>query len=227
MIGWPGGSAEPATLAAVDDQAVEAALTRSPKQLAVWLLRLIVQLEPLAFEQRHRRALAERRVIVLQGVDGMGYVTGEVSAADAAAIDATLAAAARSLGAEDPRNDQQRRADVFADLLLGRLGLTEPADPDQADDAAGDAAGGDWLEVEDVDLETGELLGTRWQQLDEDGEVIGEPVDQTPTAPDGALRLDGIAVGAATACGPDRGPLPVLQGEAVAWLGRSSRRSAA
>ena len=53
---------EPATLAAVDDQAVEAALTRSPKQLAVWLLRLIVQLEPLAFEQRHRRALAERRV---------------------------------------------------------------------------------------------------------------------------------------------------------------------
>ena len=122
---------EPRTLAAVDDQAVEAALTRSPKQLAVWLLRLIVQLEPLAFEQRHRRALAERRVTVLQGVDGMGYVTGEVSAADAAAIDATLAAAARSLGAEDPRNDQQRRADVFADLLLGRLGLTEPTDPDR------------------------------------------------------------------------------------------------
>jgi hypothetical protein len=86
------------TLAAIDDQVVEAAQTRCPKQLSCWLLRLVVRLEPLAFEQRHRRALAERRVTVVQGVDGMGYVTGEVSAADAAAIDAALAAAARSLG---------------------------------------------------------------------------------------------------------------------------------
>ena len=75
---------EAATLAALDEQAVAAAQTRSPKQLQVWLLRLVVQLEPLAFEQRHRRALAERRVTVVQGADGMGYVTGEVSATDAA-----------------------------------------------------------------------------------------------------------------------------------------------
>ena len=80
---------ETATLAALDEQAVDAAQTRSPKQLQVWLLRLVVQLEPLAFAQRHRRALAERRVTVVQGADGIGYVTGEVSAADAAAIDAT------------------------------------------------------------------------------------------------------------------------------------------
>jgi hypothetical protein len=88
---------EPSTLAALDEQAVDAAQTRSPKQLAVWLLRLVLQLEPLAFKQRHRRALAERRVTVIQGVDGLGYVTGEVSAADAAAIDGMLAAAPRSL----------------------------------------------------------------------------------------------------------------------------------
>ena len=48
------------TLAAIDEQAVDAADTRSPKQRQVWLLRLVVQLEPLAFAQRHRRALAER-----------------------------------------------------------------------------------------------------------------------------------------------------------------------
>jgi hypothetical protein len=112
---------ETPTLAAVDQQAVDAAQTRSPKQLSVWLLRLVVQLEPLAFAERHRRALAERRVTVGQGVDGIGYVTGEVSAADAAAIDAALAAMPRSLGATDPRTEQQRRADLFADLLLGRL----------------------------------------------------------------------------------------------------------
>ncbi len=65
----------------------------------------------------------------------MGYVTGEVSAADAAAIDGMLAAAARSLGAEDPRTEQQRRSDLFADLLLGRLHLTDP-DEDQTSHAA-------------------------------------------------------------------------------------------
>jgi Domain of unknown function (DUF222) len=165
------------TLAAIDDEVVEAAQTRCPKQLGSWLLRLVVRLEPLAFEQRHRRALAERRVTVVQGADGMGYVTGEVSAADAGAIDATLAAAARSLGADDPRNEQQRRSDLFADLLLGRLGLAEPSEPDAGAEAAPDQ---DWLEMEDIDPETGELLGTRWQRIDSDGEVVGEPVDEPP-----------------------------------------------
>jgi hypothetical protein len=152
---------EPHTLAAIDDRVVEAAQTRCPKQLGIWLLRLVVQLEPLPFERRHQRALEERRVTVLQGADGMGYVTGEVSAADAAAIDATLAAAARNLGADDLRTDQQRRADVFADLLLGRVGLTESPDEltETAETAEPGGADDDWLEVEDVDPETGEFWG--------------------------------------------------------------------
>ena len=123
---------EAATLAAIDDQVIEAAHTRTPKQLQVWLLRLVVRLEPLAFEQRHRRALAERRVTVAQGADGIGYVTGEVSAQDAAAIDGMLAATARTLGADDPRTDQQRRSDLFADLLLGRLAYDD-TDNDDSD----------------------------------------------------------------------------------------------
>lgn len=196
--------AEQATLAAIDDQVVDAAQSRCPKQLGVWLLRLVVRLEPQAFEQRHRRALAERRVTVVQGSDGMGYVTGEVSAADAAAIDATLAAAARGLGREDPRTDQQRRSDLFADLLLGRLRLeaietedeelSTAAAPEEAEDAAeavqADGPALDWLEVEDVDPDTGELLGTRWQPLDGEGEAVGEPVAEPPgvTAPVASRR---------------------------------------
>jgi hypothetical protein len=202
---------EPLTLAAIDEQSVEAAQSRCPKQLAAWLLRLVVRLEPLAFEQRHRRALAERRVTVIQGVDGMGYVTGEVSAADAAAIDGMLAAAARSLSAQDPRTEQQRRSDLFADLLLGRLRFAETdADEDQTSHAATseDAADGhlqrgstdgdvqrsstdrnvqpsstdgevqrSWLEVEDIDPDTGELLGTHLQPIDTNGEPVGEPID--------------------------------------------------
>jgi hypothetical protein len=190
------------TLTAIDDRVVEAAQTRCPKRLATWLLRLVVQLEPAAFAQRHRKALAERRVTVVQGADGIGYVTGEVSAADAAAIDAMLAATARSLGAEDPRTEQQRRADCFADVLLGRLGYDqadvttadsdpdhdssladdEPADDQRAEgepavDAAGPATS--WLEVEDIDYDTGELLGTHWQRVDADGEPVDWPDDGT------------------------------------------------
>jgi hypothetical protein len=196
---------EAATLAAIDDQAVDAAQTRTPKQLFTWLLRLVVRLEPAAFAERHRRALADRRVSVVQGVDGMGYVTGEVSAADAAAIDGMLAAAARSLGAEDPRTEPQRRADLFADLLLGRLGLdesTDDADDDiesaDADAAAPTEAGvSGWLEVEEIDPDTGELLGTRRQPVDGDGQPIGEPVDPVTRSPIGRppklLRRPGTA----------------------------------
>ncbi|MGH3340698.1 MAG: DUF222 domain-containing protein, partial [Propionibacteriaceae bacterium] len=181
---------EAATLAAIDEHAVDAAQSRSPKQLSVWLLRLVVQLEPLAFAERHRRALAERRVTVVQGADGIGYVTGEVSAADAAAIDTALAALARSLRAEDPRTEQQRRADLFADLLLGRLALDQPdTDPDADDEDAAhnlDQAVAEpeteWLEVENVDPDTGELIGTQLQRLDSDGEPIGEPLDPVPGA---------------------------------------------
>jgi hypothetical protein len=224
---------ETATLAAIDEQAVEAAQDRSPKQLQVWLLRLVVQLEPLAFAHRHRRALAERRVTVVQGADGIGYVTGEVSAADAAAIDALLAATSRSLGAEDPRTDQQRRADLFADLLLGRITFDQPdhegeedeendeekdeeqeEEADGADeeeeghdesddqeaskasgvsaeegdrrdvstkDASAEAVNGGWLEVEDIDPDTVELLGTQLQRLDADGQPTGKPVDVSST----------------------------------------------
>ena len=211
---------EARTLTAIDEQAVAAARTRSPKQLGAWLLRLVVRMEPLAFEARHRRALAERRVTIVQGVDGIGYVTGEVSAADAAAIEATLAATARTLGADDPRTEQQRRSDLFADLLLGRLQLVDdepapglracskgrslslskgptdrgsrarrasgpapcpepvegPTRPALVEGPETDGDGGEWLEVEDIDPDTGELLGTRFQRLDADGEPVGDPV---------------------------------------------------
>jgi hypothetical protein len=140
---------EASTLAAIDDQVIDAAQTRTPKQLQVWLLRLLVRQEPLAFAEPHRRALTDLRVTVVQGADGIGYVTGDVSAADAA-IDGLLAGLARSLGADDPRTDQERRADLYADLLLGRLTFNDNTDDDDEKEEEESAAGdGDtqWLEV--------------------------------------------------------------------------------
>jgi Domain of unknown function (DUF222) len=103
-----------------------------------------------------------------------GYVTGEVSAADAAAIDSTLAALARSLGADDPRTEQQRRANLLADLLLDRLAFDQPDHDNDNDQTAEES---DWLEVENIDPDTGELLDTQLQPLDADSEPIGEPID--------------------------------------------------
>ena len=39
---------------------------------------------------------------------------------------------------------------------------------------------GGWLEVEDIDPDTGELLGTHLQRLDADGQPTGEPINPTP-----------------------------------------------
>lgn len=39
----------------------------------------------------------------------------------------------------------------------------------------------DWLEVEDIDPDTGELLGTHLQRLDAEGETVGEPADASST----------------------------------------------
>jgi Domain of unknown function (DUF222) len=179
-----------ATRVQIDTRVVEAARSRNPQQLASWLVRLVVECEPLAFAERHRRALAQRRVTISQGPDGMGWVTGELSATDVARIDTLLTGLARSLGPGDERTEQQRRADLMADLLLGRLHLDDhDSDAPETDDADAHTAQAEtptdtvtWVEVEDVDLHTGELLGTRLAPVTPDGEPL-DPADLTSPAP--------------------------------------------
>ncbi|HJV14012.1 MAG TPA: hypothetical protein VJ625_08980, partial [Propionibacteriaceae bacterium] len=61
----------------------------------------------------------------------------------------------------------------------------------ESGDAAADAAAPaetdsfEWLEIEEVDPDTGELLGTRLQHVDGDGQPIGEPVDPLTPNPFG------------------------------------------
>ena len=176
-------AAEDSTRAQIDARVVDAARTRNPQQLAAWLLRLVVECEPLQFAARHRRALSERCVTVTQGPDGMGWVTGELSATDVAQIDTMLTALARNLGPTDQRTEQQRRADLMADLLLGRLHLhDQDEDTGEAEGAtarplelSADAEPAEevvWVEVEDIDLDTGELLRTRLEPVTADGEPV-------------------------------------------------------
>ncbi len=60
--------------------------------------------------------------------------------------------------------------------------MEEPNDEDVEPVAAAES---DWLEVENIDPDTGELLGTQLQPIDADGQPIGEPVDAVTHRPPG------------------------------------------
>jgi hypothetical protein len=79
----------------------------------------------------------------------------------------------RSLGKDDPRSQEQRRSGLFADLLLSRLCLEESHSDDNAE----------WLEMEEIDPNTGELLATQLRRVDADGETIEESQDGKPGPP--------------------------------------------
>ncbi|WP_462186012.1 HNH endonuclease signature motif containing protein [Frankia sp. CcWB2] len=81
----------------------------------------VTSLRPQGAEQRRRRAAKARRVTVRAEPDGMGRISASLPA------DRMLAAfrrvdllARRAGGAQDGRGLDQRRADVFYDLLMGQ-----------------------------------------------------------------------------------------------------------
>ncbi len=109
------------TLAVLDDRVVDIAPVKTPKLLSSWLERFVAQMEPEQFHERHRRALVNRRVTMTQGLDGIAWLTGGMNAIDAASIDLRLTSLAQACGAADVRSMDQRRSDIYADLLLSRL----------------------------------------------------------------------------------------------------------
>ncbi|ABD10184.1 HNH endonuclease signature motif containing protein [Frankia casuarinae] len=111
-----------------DDQAADVAETvlrrggrPSHAAFAAAVRRRVVLVDPQGAEQRRRRATKARRVTVRAEPDGMGRISASLPA------DRMLAAfrrvdllARRAGGAQDGRGLEQRRADVFYDLLMGR-----------------------------------------------------------------------------------------------------------
>jgi hypothetical protein len=189
------------TLAMLDDQVVAAAEHRTLEQLGSWLDRFLARYEPDQLAVRHSRSMSDRRVTMAQALNGMAYVTGEVAAVDGAEIDLRLSSLAQACGAADPRTMSQRRSDLFAGLLLGRISVSHPTtephslslpaaeDPRSLSHAEPAA---DLLEVEVIDPDTGEFLGSRWMKVDADGEPIETshpPTDATwPVDP--ALKVE-------------------------------------
>lgn len=93
------------------------ASSHTVSQLRGWLNRFVARWAPDRCAARDEHA--KRAVWVRPGDDGMSWLTAYLPTADAERIDAALTQRARALS-DDDRTIDQRRADLFVDLLLGR-----------------------------------------------------------------------------------------------------------
>jgi Domain of unknown function (DUF222)/HNH endonuclease len=92
-------------------------------QLKRRVRRAVLALDPSTAEQRHQRALSERRVEYHPGEDGMASLTAFLPAPEAQLIFTRLTSATDLLPAQDPRSRDQRRADLLTDAILSGLPL--------------------------------------------------------------------------------------------------------
>ncbi len=97
---------------------------RTAPQLREWLRRRVIAANPDAAEERRRRAMADRRVVITPGDDGMSELWALLPTVLTRQIQEGLTTAAQGAGSDDARSMDQRRADAMVDLLLGR---SEPA----------------------------------------------------------------------------------------------------
>lgn len=113
----------PAALEAAVMPPVLAAGCVTVPQLLRRVRRAILALDPSTAEQRHQRALAERRVEYRPHEDGMASLVALLPAPEAQLIHTRLTAAARMLPAQDARTVDQQRADLLVDGVLSGLPL--------------------------------------------------------------------------------------------------------
>lgn len=111
------------SLIELDYRVVDYAAAHTPSQVKAWLQRFVARAEPDNQRSRTRTELKHRCVYVDHGGDGVSWIHALVRSADASRIDTLLTAMAKSAPADD-RTLEQRRSDVFADLLLGRVDKT-------------------------------------------------------------------------------------------------------
>ncbi|GAA3244828.1 HNH endonuclease signature motif containing protein [Pseudonocardia petroleophila] len=115
---------------AVQERVLPAAPGQTWAQLSAALRRAILTVDPDGAVERHQAARKERRVDVFRGEDGMATVWARMSAPDAASSFEWLTRLARGMGADDPRTLDQRRADLAAAALTGKLVIRDPSATD-------------------------------------------------------------------------------------------------
>lgn len=111
---------DPASVAALDDCAVDKLATRTPGQATRWLDRWVERTEAAASRERHRIAHRDRAIGLRPLGDGMTRITTDIASTDAVAIMQSLTKSAHALPSADDRTIDQARSDIYVDILLGR-----------------------------------------------------------------------------------------------------------
>lgn len=107
----------------LDYRVVDYAAAHTPSQVKAWLRRFVARIEPDHQVERAKTELERRCVYVDHEADGISWIHALVPSTDASRIDTLLTALAKATPADDCTLDQ-RRSDLFADLLLGRVDQT-------------------------------------------------------------------------------------------------------
>src|SRR5262249_10468685 len=108
-----------ATAKAVEDAVLPKAADKNVSELRRAARRAVLRLDPAGAQQRHEKRKRERRVELTPLEDAMAELTAYLPAPDATAIYQRLNDFAHNPPPDDTRTMDQRRADVFCDLLLG------------------------------------------------------------------------------------------------------------
>lgn len=94
---------------------------QTPGLLRAAVRRAVLRVDPHGAQARHDFRHADRKVVVHPGEEGTAnLVASDLSPVDATAIYQRLDHLARNAAPGDDRSMDQRRADAFVDLLLGR-----------------------------------------------------------------------------------------------------------
>lgn len=157
-------------LRAVEAAVLATAAELTPGELRARVDRVLHRADPAAVNRRHRRAVAERRVELWPQPDGMATLAATLPADVAYTAYRIIDGHARTLGPDDPRGMDARRADCLTDLILDGAGLIGTPGTAADDDAT--AASRVWRPVTTVvhvTVPITTLLGVD----DEPGELAG------------------------------------------------------
>ncbi|HEU0087227.1 MAG TPA: DUF222 domain-containing protein [Pseudonocardiaceae bacterium] len=119
--------------AALEARVLPRAGSQTLAQLRAALVRAVLAIDPDGAARRYRQRRQDRRVELRSDQDGMATLWALLSAPDATAAYQRLCDLARSLGADDPRSMDARRADLLTEVLTGRRCAatgTHPTTPD-------------------------------------------------------------------------------------------------
>src|SRR5690625_165625 len=118
---------DPASFTVLDEKLdawLDGRATYTPGQLRAWLRRTVARLEPDNQRERTRRCWDQRSARITHDDDGTTQLFSVLSSEDGTAIDDLINQLARARAHNtDSLTTEQARADIIADLLLGRISL--------------------------------------------------------------------------------------------------------